>query len=196
MAAYSLKHEKFPFHYKNALSSSALIPKDVVNPSADGTCSHASPYDRKVCKCLKIGISHCSCRRYFSDPNADWGWDNDKEVFFFGRTLYMLCTHNADAGVDLPLHIRFLNAKRHNSLSTIVSLTNLSLSTRISPSGTSVWIPPMTTMPLTSLAKNGTFVFLSISIRTAVGRSPFRIPSPLTKTALRCAWANSAWSTR
>ena len=136
VASYALSHEEFPFHYEARLQQlfrfAALIPslKDGLFPtdgltlSGDGTCvhSHSSPYGHKVCCCLQNGITHCSCRRHFSDPDADWGWDSDKEVFYFGHTLYMLCSHNHDIGVDLPLHIRFVNARRHDSVTAIVSL--------------------------------------------------------------------------
>lgn len=64
-----------------------------------------------------------------------------------GHTLYMLCSHNAQTGVDLPMHIRFLDARRHDSVSAIVSLRE------------------------------------------------FRTLSPLTKTAPRCVWQASVWST-
>lgn len=101
-----------------------LIPADGVTLSGDGTCvhSHASPYGHKVCKCTENSVFHCSCKRHFSDPDAHWGWDSDKETFYFGHTLYMLCSHNAKVGIDLPLHIRFLDARRHDSVSAIVSL--------------------------------------------------------------------------
>lgn len=136
LAAYALSHENFLFHYEERLQQlfrlaailpslqDGLIPADGVTLSGDGTCvhSHASSYGHKTCKCMENGIPHCSCKRHFSDPDAHWGWDSDEEVFYFGHTLYMLCAHNADIGVDLPLHIRFLDARRHDSVSAIVSL--------------------------------------------------------------------------
>ena len=136
LAAYALDHTEFPFHYEERLQQvfrlaallpslkDGLIPQDGVTLSGDGTCvhSHASPYGHKVCSCAEKGIPGCPCKRHFSDPDAHWGWDSDEEVFYFGHTLYMLCSHNAEARVDLPLHIRFLDARRHDSVSAIVSL--------------------------------------------------------------------------
>ena len=136
LAVYSLEHEEFPFHFEERLQQvfrlaailpsldDGLIPQNGLTLSGDGTCvhSHSSPYGHKVCKCMEYGISGCSCKRHFSDPDASWGWDSDEEVFYFGHTLYMLCSHNAETGVDLPLHICFLNARRHDSVSAIVSL--------------------------------------------------------------------------
>lgn len=136
LAAYALSHESFPFHYEQRLQQlfrlaailpslrDGLFPADGVTLSGDGTCvhSHASSYGHKVCKCPVNGIHSCSCKRHFSDPDAHWGWDSDEEIFYFGHTLYMLCFHNADIGTDLPLHLRFLDARRHDSVSLIVSL--------------------------------------------------------------------------
>lgn len=136
MAAYALEHGELPFHYEERLQQvfrlaailpslrDGLIPADGITLSGDGTCvhSHASPYGHKVCKCMGNGIFPCSCKRHFSDPDAHWGWDSDKETFYFGHTLYMLCSHNAKVGIDLPLHIRFLDARRHDSVSAIASL--------------------------------------------------------------------------
>lgn len=93
--------------------------------SGDGTCvhSHANPYGHKVCNCQQNGIYNCTCDRHYSDPDASWGWDSDLNSYFFGHTLYMLSCHNEDYQLDLPLHIRFLDARRHDSISGIVSLT-------------------------------------------------------------------------
>lgn len=136
MAAYALTHDRFPFHYEDRMQHifrlaalipslrDGLIPDGGVTLSGDGTCvySHSSPYGHKVCKCSENGDARCSCKRHFSDPDADWGWDSDKNVFYFGHTLYMLCSHNTELSIDLPLHFRFLNARRHDSVSAIASL--------------------------------------------------------------------------
>lgn len=34
----------------------------------------------------------------------------------------MLCSHNTEVSIDLPLHTQFLDARRHDSVSAIVSL--------------------------------------------------------------------------
>ena len=136
LAAYALSHGEFPFHYEERLQQlfrlaavlpslrDGLIPADGVTLSGDGTCvhSHASPYGRRPCRCMENGTSLCSSKRHFSDPDAHWGWDSDEGAFYFGHTLYMLCSHNAQYGVDLPLHIRFLDARRNDSVSAIVTL--------------------------------------------------------------------------
>jgi len=136
VADYALAEKEFPFHFERLLQElfriAAVIPSMQLGfiPSqgatifGDGTCihAHASPYGHKFCDCLKNGITSCSCDRHFSDPDTSWGWDNDLGSFFFGHTLYMLCCHNANYQIDLPLHIRLLDARRHDSVSGIISL--------------------------------------------------------------------------
>lgn len=135
-ASFALQHQDFPFHYEKALQQLfsiaaivpslelGLIPPDNLTVSGDGTCvhSHANPYGHKVCGCTENGISNCSCPRHFSDPDASWGWDSDLNMYYYGHTLYMLSCHNDLYQTDLPLHIRFFDAKRHDSVSSIVSL--------------------------------------------------------------------------
>lgn len=101
----------------------------LVNPSApilagDGTCvhTHSSPYGVKVCDCLKQGIFNCKCDRRFPDPDATWGWDSHENVWFYGHTLYSLSVYNVDEKVDLPLYLRFVSAKRHDSVTGVVPL--------------------------------------------------------------------------
>lgn len=62
---------------------------------------------------------------HFSDPGTHWGWDSDKVAFYFRYTLYILYSHNAMIGIELPLYIHFLDAKRHKNVSAIVSLREL-----------------------------------------------------------------------
>ena len=104
--------------------SAALYIKDGVTLSGDGTCvhTHASPYGHKVCGCPDHGQNRCGCPRHYSNPDAHWGWDSDLGTFYFGYTLYMLSYHDSQLGIDLPLHIRFLDAGRHDSVSGIVTL--------------------------------------------------------------------------
>ena len=136
VAAYSKSGRVFPFHYEKLLqqlfSLIAVVPSMELGlipasstVSGDGTCvhSHANPYGHKVCNCQQNGIYNCTCDRHYSDPDASWGWDSDLNSYFFGHTLYMLSCHNEDYQLDLPLHIHFLDARRHDSISGIVSLT-------------------------------------------------------------------------
>ena len=116
-----------------------LVPK-VVKVSGDGTCieTGASHYGRKVCKCADF---FCDCPRRFSDPNATWGWDSHNERYFYGYTGYFISTYNRTEKLDLPLYLRIVGAKRHDSISAVVALAefrdlypNLTVDTFISDS--------------------------------------------------------------
>lgn len=126
----------FPFHYEKALQELfriaaivpsldfGLIPSENLTVSGDGTCvhTHASTLGRKICDCAEHGDSDCKCPRHFSDPDASIGWDSDLGSYYFGYTLYMISCHNEELHIDLPLHIRFMDAKRHDSVGGLVSL--------------------------------------------------------------------------
>jgi hypothetical protein len=94
----------------------------IVSISGDGTCmkTGASQYGVKTCECKDF---LCDCPRRFSDPNANWGWDSHNNQWFYGYTGYFISTYNKAEKIDLPLYIRIVDAKRHDSLSAVVSLT-------------------------------------------------------------------------
>ena len=102
---------------------SGLVPSGLI-ASGDGTCiiTGASPYGKKICECSQQGIYNCDCARKFSDPNATWGWDSHNERYFYGYTGYFISTYNKDYKLDLPLYLRIVDAKRHDSISAIVAL--------------------------------------------------------------------------
>ena len=100
-----------------------LIPNSLIASGA-GTCNitGASPYGKKICKCSQNGNYKCDCARKFSDPNATWGWDSHNERYFYGYTGYFISTYNKDYKLDLPLYLRIVDAKRHDSISAVVAL--------------------------------------------------------------------------
>ena len=100
-----------------------LVPS-VVSVSGDGTCikTGASPYGRRTCKCADF---FCDCPRRFSDPNASWGWDSHNEHYFYGYTGYFISTYNRTEKLDLPLYLRLVDAKRHDSISAVIALAEL-----------------------------------------------------------------------
>ncbi|MGL5389002.1 MAG: hypothetical protein ACRDCA_24560 [Serratia sp. (in: enterobacteria)] len=126
----------FPFHYERLLqelfSLAAIVPSlqlglipDVpITIAGDGTCvhSHSDSLGRKVCDCRKQGIWGCKCDRRFPAFDASIGWDSDLNTWFYGYTLYALSTYNKELHVDLPLHLRFLDARRHDSIGGIIAL--------------------------------------------------------------------------
>lgn len=99
----------------------AVIPsvrKGIVSPdrltlSGDGTVvpSHSDCWGHRLPSSPASDLS-----RHYSDPEASWGWDSSKKNWYFGHTLYMLCSRNNDLCVELPLLMKFTDAKRHDSL--------------------------------------------------------------------------------
>lgn len=82
--------------------------------------SGASPYGIKVCDCKSKGIYNCKCPRRYSDPDATWGWDSYREQYFFGDTLYAFTATGTEH--DLPIYLRTVQAKRHDSITTVFAL--------------------------------------------------------------------------
>jgi Transposase DDE domain len=95
-----------------------------ISISGDGTCirTGASHFGVRTCECSKSGNYHCDCSRRFSDPNATWGWDSHNDQWFYGYTGYFISTHNKTLKLDLPLYLRLVDAKRHDSISAVVAL--------------------------------------------------------------------------
>ena len=98
-----------------------LVPQ-TITISGDGTCitTGASIYGRKTCECVEF---ICNCPRRFSDPNATWGWDSHNERYFYGYTGYFISMYNSTLKLDLPLYLRLVDAKRHDSISAVVALS-------------------------------------------------------------------------
>ena len=94
-----------------------LIDAKNLTLSGDGTAviSHSSPYGKHLSSCRKDCPYRNGCGRHYSDPDAGWGWDSDNKTWYFGHTLYMLCSRNNALKVELPLLIKFTDARRHDS---------------------------------------------------------------------------------
>jgi len=92
--------------------------------SGDGTCieTGACPQGKKVCKCSENGIFKCTCDRKYSDPNANWGWDSHNEVYYYGYCGYFLSTYCREHKTDLPVHLKLVQANRHDSISAFFAL--------------------------------------------------------------------------
>lgn len=95
-----------------------------VSISGDGTCikTGASHFGSKNCKCENFS---CDCPRKFSDPNANWGWDSHNNSWFYGYTGYFISTYSNKFKTDLPLYLRLVDAKRHDSVSAVISLAEI-----------------------------------------------------------------------
>ena len=94
MERIALSDRDFPFHYEKAMQKLFLLA--AVIPS------------------IQAGLIS-------SDDHSGRGWDSDLGCYYFGYTLYMLSYHNSEDHMNLPLHIRFLDARRHDSVSIFVA---------------------------------------------------------------------------
>lgn len=92
----------------------------------DGTAvaSHLSLYGKHLRSCNRACPFRSTCLYHYSDPDAEWGWDCDNETWYFGYTLYMLCSKNCRLKIELPLLIKFTEARRHDRKNFLYSIDN------------------------------------------------------------------------
>jgi hypothetical protein len=71
--------------------------------ASDGTAlvTNANGRGRRVCDCPKT--ARCDCPRVYADPDASWGYDSYRDIYFFGHHLYELTV--SSQGFDLPLSL-------------------------------------------------------------------------------------------
>ena len=98
-----------------------LIDPDHMALAGDGTPIRTAAQQRKkrICDCKKNGGSSCSCKRLYSQPDCNWGWDSHRECYFFGYHLYMYVA--SDSHSDLPVFPLLERASRHDMLSFLHS---------------------------------------------------------------------------
>lgn len=97
-----------------------LIPYNELTLSGDGTAvvTHASSYGKRP-------KDYTGTDRHFSDPDASLGWDSSNKTWYFGRTLYMICTRNNKLKFELPIIMKFTSARRHDSLNFLYAFDEL-----------------------------------------------------------------------
>ena len=97
-----------------------ILKGDQFTLSGDGTAvsCHASPFGKRQKGCMDPASFrfHANCPRHYSDPDAEWGYDSHEKKHYFGRTLYMLCVHNDEFKVEVPLLLKYMGARRHDSV--------------------------------------------------------------------------------
>lgn len=105
-----------------SLALNLIQPNPVV--SGDGTClrTGASSTGRKICECRKNGQYRCHCKRKFPDPLASIGWDSQTKSYYYGYTAFFMTTYSTKHKKDLPLSVRLVDAKRHDSLTALLAL--------------------------------------------------------------------------
>lgn len=109
------------FCHLNLSICKGLIVPDHLALAGDGTPVQTAAQQRKkrICKCKKNGCSSCNCKRHYSQPDCNWGWDSHRECYFFGYHLYMYVT--SDSYSDLPVFHLLERASRHDMLSFLHS---------------------------------------------------------------------------
>ena len=95
-----------------------LINPDRITLAGDGTPvrTQARLRYKKICGC---GREHCNCKRLFSQPDCNCGWDSSRDCYFNGYHLYMYVA--ADSENDLPVFPLLERASRHDMLSFLHS---------------------------------------------------------------------------
>ena len=98
-----------------------LIHPDHLALAGDGTPVRTAAQQRKkrICDCKKNGCPSCSCKRHYSQPDCNWGWDSHRECYFFGYHLYIYVA--SDSYSDLPVFPLLERASRHDMLSFLHS---------------------------------------------------------------------------
>lgn len=91
-----------------------LINLSDISLAGDGTPVRTSARRRyhKVCDCQ---TNHCHCKRHFSQPDCNIGWDSHRDCYFNGYHLYMFVA--SDSFNDLPVFPLLERASRHDMLS-------------------------------------------------------------------------------
>jgi hypothetical protein len=73
----------------------------IVHGDGSPLASGANPHGRKACG--HPLAEKCECPRLYSDPDAQWGWDSHRKVWFFGYHFYEISIIGEKH--DLPLAI-------------------------------------------------------------------------------------------
>lgn len=69
--------------------------------AGDGTPVTVSNRERShsTCDCRKHGIDNCVHKRWFSQPDANWGWESSRTCYYYGYNLYLF----TDTSSRLPV---------------------------------------------------------------------------------------------
>ncbi|HHO58281.1 MAG TPA: hypothetical protein ENJ85_03815 [Oceanithermus profundus] len=81
----------------------------------------ADGHGKRVCDCEKS--TRCDCPRVYSDPDAAWGWDHYREVYYFGYSFYEVSV--TSEGRDLPLTIELNPANESDHTASVKAMDRL-----------------------------------------------------------------------
>lgn len=88
----------------------------------DGSClhCHSNPNGNRVPQAGE----QTNCYRYTA-PDADWGWDSDLGVWYFGYTIFNISTYNPIHKLDLPVYLSLGYASTHDAITSITATARL-----------------------------------------------------------------------
>lgn len=115
--AFSFIFQLYRMQFLDHSIKNGLINPVMLSLAGDGTPVKTSSLLRKkrICNCRENGISDCSCKRLFSQPDTNSGWDSSRECYFNGYHLFMFVA--SDSFSDLPVFPLLERASRHDMLS-------------------------------------------------------------------------------
>lgn len=78
-----------------SVSHNLIDTSKLISASGDGSAFHihSSSRGHRVITCPE-DKDDLECLRRYSAPEANWGWDNDTEQYFFGYNIYTCCYYN------------------------------------------------------------------------------------------------------
>lgn len=114
---FSLIFRLFKAQFLDHSCDLGLIKPANLSLAGDGTPVNTATFTRskRICKCREQGITDCNCKRYFSQPDTNAGWDSSRECYFNGYHLFMFVA--SDSFNDLPVFPMLERASRHDMLS-------------------------------------------------------------------------------
>ena len=112
---FSRLFDIFRNNFLDVSAEKGLVDLSNLALSGDGTpvVTSARERSKRICDCREKGISDCDCKRYYSQPDCDVGWDSSRNCFYHGYDLYMLTASDSES--DLPVFPLLSPASRHDS---------------------------------------------------------------------------------
>lgn len=119
--AFSLVFKLFKAQFLDISINSGLIDIKHLALAGDGTPVKTASMlrSKRLCDCKVNGINDCRCKRKFSQPDTNSGWDSSRECYFNGYHLFMFVA--SDSHSDLPVFPMLERASRHDMLSFLHS---------------------------------------------------------------------------
>ena len=115
--AFSFIFQLYQMQFLDNSIKNGLINPAMLSLAGDGTPVKTSSLLRKkrIGRCKENGISDYSCKRRFSQPDTNSGWDSSRECYFNGYHFFMFVA--SDSFSDHPVFPLLERTSRHDMLS-------------------------------------------------------------------------------